>query len=157
MGLRVAGVDMLEGKDGPLVMEVNSSPGLEGIERATGLDVAGAIIDFINNQVAFPEIDVRQRLSVSTGYGVAELLVHANADLVGKRVRDSGLGDRDITVLTLHRGSTVIPNPRGAVELEAGDRLLCFGKLEEMRSMIPERRRRRTKVRKLPKDPIPEA
>ena len=77
MGLRVAGVDMLEGNDGPLVMEVNSSPGLEGIETATGLDVAGAIIDYIANQVAFPEIDVRQRLSVSTGYGVAELLVHA--------------------------------------------------------------------------------
>ncbi|KQV08533.1 30S ribosomal protein S6--L-glutamate ligase [Leifsonia sp. Root112D2] len=155
MGLRIAGVDMLEGNDGPLVMEVNSSPGLEGIETATGLDVAGAVIDFIANQVAFPEIDVRQRLSVSTGYGVAELLVHGNADLVGKRMRDSGLGERDITVLTLHRGATVIPNPKGGVELEAGDRLLCFGKLEEMRSMIPERRRRRAKVRKLPREPIP--
>src|SRR5690349_10721666 len=117
MGLRVAGVDMLEGNDGPLVMEVNSSPGLEGIETATGLDVAGAIIDYIDNQVAFPEIDVRQRLSVSTGYGVAELVVYANADLVGKKMRDSGLGERDITVLTLHRGTTVIPNPRGGVEL----------------------------------------
>ncbi|HIM65491.1 MAG TPA: RimK family alpha-L-glutamate ligase, partial [Acidimicrobiia bacterium] len=63
MGLRVAGVDMLEGRDGPLVMEVNSSPGLEGIEAATGLDVAGAIIDFVDNQVAFPELDVRQRLT----------------------------------------------------------------------------------------------
>jgi ribosomal protein S6--L-glutamate ligase len=62
MGLRVAGVDMLEGNDGPLVMEVNSSPGLEGIETATGLDVAGAIIDHVGNQVAFPELDVRQRL-----------------------------------------------------------------------------------------------
>lgn len=156
MGLRVAGVDMLEGADGPLVMEVNSSPGLQGIETATGLDVAGAIIDYINNQVGFPEIDVRQRLSVSTGYGVAELLVHAGADLVGKRVSDSGLWERDVTVLTLHRGATVIPNPKGAVALEAGDRLLCFGKLEEMRSMIPERRRRRSRVRKLPKEPIPE-
>jgi len=157
MGLRVAGVDMLEGNDGPLVMEVNSSPGLEGIERATGLDVAGAIIDFIDNQVAFPEIDVRQRLTVSTGYGVAELLVHTNADLVGKTIKESGLWDRDITVLTVHRGSSVIPNPRSGVLLEPGDRLLCFGKLEEMRSMIPDRRKRRAKVRKLPKEPLPEA
>ena len=39
--------------------------------------------------------------------------------------------------------------------LEAGDRLLCFGKLEEMRSMIPERRRRRAKVRKLPPEALP--
>jgi ribosomal protein S6--L-glutamate ligase len=156
MGLRVAGVDMLEGDAGPLVMEVNSSPGLEGIESATKLDVAGAIVDHIANQVAFPEIDVRQRLTVSTGYGVAELVVHGGADLVGTTLGDSGLSERDITVLTLHRGTTVIPNPRPRVELQAEDRLLCFGKLEEMRSMIPERRRRRAKVRKLPKQPIPE-
>ncbi len=154
MGLRVAGVDMLEGLEGPLVMEVNSSPGLEGIETATKLDVAGAIIDFIANQVAFPEIDVRQRLTVSTGYGVAELVVHGGADLVGKTIAESGLDDRDITVLTLHRGTSVIPNPRRRTELQAEDRLLCFGKLEEMRSMIPERRRRRHKVRKLPKEPL---
>jgi ribosomal protein S6--L-glutamate ligase len=155
MGLRVAGVDMLEGPDGPLVMEVNSSPGLEGIETATQLDVAGAIVDYIANQVAFPEIDVRQRLSVSTGYGVAELLVHNNGDFVGQKLGDSGLAERDITVLTVHRGTTVIPNPRKSVVLEAGDRLLCFGKLEEMRSMIPERRRRRAKVRKLPAEALP--
>ena len=155
MGLKVAGVDMLEGEDGPLVMEVNSSPGLEGIERATRLDVAGAIIDHIADRVSFPDIDVRQRLSVSTGYGVAELLVHADADLVGTTLGDSGLRELDITVLTLHRGVTVIPNPRKGTVLEAGDRLLCFGKLEEMRSMIPERQRRRRKVRKLPKEPLP--
>jgi ribosomal protein S6--L-glutamate ligase len=155
MGLKVAGVDMLEGNEGPLVMEVNSSPGLQGIETATNLDVAGAIIDYMANQVAFPEIDVRQRLTVSTGYGVAELLVHGNADLVGKTLGESGLWERDITVLTLHRGTNVIPNPRKNVVLEREDRLLCFGRLEEMRSMIPERRRRRAKVRRLPKEPIP--
>ncbi len=157
MGLRVAGVDMLEGKDGPQVMEVNSSPGLEGIETATRLDVAGAIIDHIDNQVAFPQIDVRQRLSVSTGYGVAELAVHGEADIVGKTVGDSGLRERDITVLTLHRGTTVIANPGATHVLEAEDRLLCFGKLEEMRSMIPERRKRRARVKKLPKQPIHDA
>jgi len=154
MGLRVAGVDMLEGAHGPLVMEVNSSPGLEGIETATGLDVAGAIIDYIDNQVAFPEIDVRQRLSVSTGYGVAEILVHSASDLVGKTLGESGLRERDITVLTLQRGTTVIPNPKDLHPLQAGDRLLSFGKLEEMRSMIPSRRRRRSKVKRLPSEPI---
>ncbi len=157
MGLRVAGVDMLEGKDGPQVMEVNSSPGLEGIETATRLDVAGAIIDYIDNQVAFPHIDVRQRLTVSTGYGVAELAVHGEADIVGKTIGDSGLRERDITVLTLHRGTNVIANPRASYVLEAEDRLLCFGKLEEMRSMIPARRKRRDRVKKLPKQPIHDA
>jgi ribosomal protein S6--L-glutamate ligase len=49
MGLRVCGVDMLRSNHGPVVMEVNSSPGLEGIETATGIDVAGAIIKFIES------------------------------------------------------------------------------------------------------------
>ncbi|MCW8888540.1 MAG: 30S ribosomal protein S6--L-glutamate ligase [Gammaproteobacteria bacterium] len=47
MGLNVAGVDLLRSDRGPLVMEVNSSPGLEGIEQATEKDVAGMIIEFI--------------------------------------------------------------------------------------------------------------
>lgn len=47
MGLNVCGVDMLRSNRGPVVMEVNSSPGLEGIEKATGIDIAGMIIEFI--------------------------------------------------------------------------------------------------------------
>lgn len=47
MGLNVAGVDLLRSNHGPVVMEVNSSPGLEGIEKATGKDVAGMVIQFI--------------------------------------------------------------------------------------------------------------
>jgi len=50
MGLRVAGVDMLRSNHGPVVMEVNSSPGLEGIEAASGMDVAGAIIEYIEKR-----------------------------------------------------------------------------------------------------------
>ena len=46
LGLGVAGVDMLQSKRGPLVLEVNSSPGLEGIEKATGQDIAGRIIEY---------------------------------------------------------------------------------------------------------------
>jgi ribosomal protein S6--L-glutamate ligase len=159
MGLRVAGVDMLESKTGPVVLEVNSSPGLEGIETATGLDVAGAIVDYIASQVAFPELDVRQRLTVSTGYGVAELLVREGAELVGKTIEESGLRNRDITVLTLTRGTTVIPNPRVTRVLEAQDRLLCFGKQESMRDLVSERRRRRARptVKPLPEPPVPES
>jgi len=47
MGLNVSGVDLLRSNHGPVVMEVNSSPGLEGIEKATGKDVAGMIIEFL--------------------------------------------------------------------------------------------------------------
>ncbi|MGA0290185.1 MAG: RimK family alpha-L-glutamate ligase, partial [Pseudohongiellaceae bacterium] len=84
LGLRVAGVDMLESADGPQIMEVNSSPGLEGIETCTELDIAGAVIDYIAAQVDFPEIDLRQRLTVSKGYGVTEIYVPEGSNFVGK-------------------------------------------------------------------------
>lgn len=51
MGLNVAGVDLLRSEQGPLVLEVNASPGLEGIEQTTGIDVAGRIIEFVEQQV----------------------------------------------------------------------------------------------------------
>lgn len=51
MGLGVAGVDMLQSKRGPLVMEVNSSPGLEGIEKATGVNIAGKIIEYLEKNI----------------------------------------------------------------------------------------------------------
>jgi ribosomal protein S6--L-glutamate ligase len=47
LGLAIAGVDMLQSKRGPLILEVNSSPGLEGIEKATGVDIAGKIIEYV--------------------------------------------------------------------------------------------------------------
>jgi ribosomal protein S6--L-glutamate ligase len=49
LGLQIAGVDMLQSHKGPLILEVNSSPGLQGIEKATGIDVATAIIEYIEN------------------------------------------------------------------------------------------------------------
>src|SRR5690625_4108252 len=51
MGLSIAGVDMVQSKRGPLVLEVNSSPGLEGIEKATGKDIAAKIIDFMIHKI----------------------------------------------------------------------------------------------------------
>lgn len=151
LGLRVAGVDMLEGADGPQIMEVNSSPGLEGIEGATNLDIAGAVIDFIAQQVMFPELDIRQRLTVSAGYGVAEIYVHSESNLVGKTIKDSGLREKDIVVLTINRGASVISNPRGSREIQSEDRLLCYGKLDEMKDLISikQRRQRGFKIQSL--------
>src|SRR5262249_28801758 len=50
LGLTVAGVDLIESAEGPMVMEVNSSPGLEGVQKATGVDVAAAIIEHIERE-----------------------------------------------------------------------------------------------------------
>jgi ribosomal protein S6--L-glutamate ligase len=58
LGLKVAGVDMLPSERGPLVLEVNSSPGLEGIETATGIDVATQIIAYIEDRIRTDEGDM---------------------------------------------------------------------------------------------------
>jgi ribosomal protein S6--L-glutamate ligase len=137
IGLRIAGVDMLEGKDGPNIMEVNSSPGLQGIEYATGKDVAGEIIDYVANNVRYPEFDIRQRLTVSRGYGVAEISVGESLGMAGRTLEQSGLRDRDIVVLSLTRENKVIPNPRNTRELQNGDRLLCYGKISNMNDLLP--------------------
>lgn len=155
MGLRVAGVDMLEGRKGPQIMEINSSPGLEGIETCTRIDVAGAIVDYTAAQVNFPELDLRQRLTVSRGYGVTEIFIPDGSELVGLSIDESGLPERDINVLTLYRGKTVIPNPRLKRTIQPGDRLLCFGKLETLREMIPSKihKRRHPRLQELSKRP----
>lgn len=146
MGLTVAGVDMLEGEDGPKILEVNSSPGLAGIEEATGVDVAGAVIDHLADRVLFPELDVRQRLTLKSGYVVAEVPIDQNSHLARKKLRDAGLRVQEVTVLSVFRGSVTMPNPGGDYEILPGDRLLCYGKLLTIKSLIPPakpRRRRR--------------
>ncbi len=60
MGLGVCGVDMIPSSRGPLVMEVNSSPGLEGIEKSTGIDIAGKIMDYIEKNVT-PKSDTTKK------------------------------------------------------------------------------------------------
>ena len=156
MGLGISGVDMLEGKDGPQIMEINSSPGLEGIEGCTKLDVAGSFIDYIASRVDFPEIDLREKLTISKGYGVAEIHIPKKSEYVGKTIIDSGLREKDINALSLHRSGKVIPNPKGERVIEANDKIVCFGKMDSMKDLIPDkvRKRRRPKLKKLTKKDI---
>jgi ribosomal protein S6--L-glutamate ligase len=140
MGLDVAGVDMLEGKDGPQLMEVNSSPGLEGIESASKIDVASSIIEYLEQQVLFPEIDLRQRLTLKSGYGVAEIAVAPESILANQTVAGTKLRDLDVLILSIMRGSVTIPNPNHNREILPGDTLLCFGKTTTLKGLIPQAR-----------------
>jgi len=147
LGLRVAGVDMLEGNDGPQIMEVNSSPGLEGIETSTGIDVAGAIIEELERKVLFPELDYRQRLTVSAGYGVAEFTAVDLPNIEGHKLRDTDFTQRRIQVLNIIRNKVPIPIPDGDTVIETGDKLICYGDLLELRIMMEEEHKRKRKRR----------
>lgn len=152
IGLNFAGVDILEGKNGPMIIEVNSSPGLEGIERATGIDVAGAMIDYLEDQCDFPEIDLRQRLTMDRGYGVMELHIYKNSDLIGKTIKQAQFRNNDIMIMNIVRDKTTISIPKGEREILLGDVLLCFGKLSNMKKFIVSHRVRRKKRQKVVDD-----
>jgi ribosomal protein S6--L-glutamate ligase len=64
LGLNIAGVDMLRSERGPLVLEVNSSPGFEGVERVTGVDVADQIIAFVETQIERPIVKTKDKVGV---------------------------------------------------------------------------------------------
>ncbi len=137
LGLRVAGVDMLEGNEGPQIMEVNSSPGLEGIEKATGVDIAGKIIQYLEEQVTFEDVDIRHRLSLARGYTVAEFQVTPDSELANKKIGETDLRSNDVMVLSINRNGLVTPAPHGDDVLLPGDVLLCYGKQITLRSMVP--------------------
>jgi ribosomal protein S6--L-glutamate ligase len=69
VGLAVAGVDILRSDRGPVVLEINSSPGLEGIEKITGLDIAGKIIEYVEQQLGI-QTGSSVGLSASSGAGL---------------------------------------------------------------------------------------
>ena len=110
----------------------------------------------MSTHIAFPDMDLRQRLTAWKGYGVAELYVGKKSQLSGQTIGESGLREQDITVLEVKTAKgNVSPNPRVGRTLKAGDRLLCFGKLEAMRAFAAPRKRRRP--RRLNKAKIEEA
>lgn len=148
VGLRVAGVDMLESSEGPKILEINSSPGLTGIEAATGVDIATEIIKLTEDACSFPDLDLRQRLTLQSGYGVAEFPITPGSSLEGKTIETSGLREHDVLVLSITRQGMVMPNPAGGRELLAGDVLLCFGKLATLKSFVPPSQPRPKKRKK---------
>ncbi len=137
IGLRVSGVDLLETSSGPQVLEVNSSPGLEGIEKATGINIAQEIISYLEEQITFPDLDLRERLSLGKGYAIVELPVKKKSKWVGKKLSEIGLREQEVQVLSIVRGSLTIPMPKGEDELFLGDKLVCFGKNSVLKTLLP--------------------
>lgn len=147
MGLRIAGVDILEGKSGPQILEVNSSPGLEGIEKATNIDIAGQIISYLEEEVSFPYIDITERLSLSKGYSIVEFTMHKEVEFVNKTIENSGLSNQEIRILSITRGGITIPIPPSDEKLLLGDVLLCYGKHQSIKTMLPQKTKRKRKAK----------
>lgn len=132
LGLNVAGVDLLEGVNGPLVLEVNSSPGLEGIEKASGANVAGAIIDFVSNDHNFAEVNMDLMLNTVPGMGALSIHMKNHPYLVGCTISELH-GSRKPAVMALSRDSDLIWNPEDETQLRFNDVIICYGELEDLK------------------------
>ena len=136
LGLNIAGVDLLEGANGPLVLEVNSSPGLEGIEKASGVNVAGAIIDYVTSEAVFSEVDLDQLLRTVPGSGVISIQLRNHPSMVGKEISDLFVFDDNVQLIGLSRDSNVIWNPKLDTQLRYDDVVICYGELNQLRKSL---------------------
>ncbi|MFO0713895.1 MAG: RimK family alpha-L-glutamate ligase [Sandaracinus sp.] len=136
LGLHVAGVDMLEGRDGPLVMEVNASPGLEGIEAATGIDVAMAVVRHVEEALAEPTEALREVAALDKGHVVAELALGPRNRLVGLTIAETKLDALDVRILSVKRGTLAMPSPTASTRLFVGDVLVLFGKRTSLETLV---------------------
>ena len=132
LGLNVAGVDLLEGVNGPLVLEVNSSPGLEGIEKASGQNVAGAIIDFVSNDHNFSDVNMDLMLNTVPGMGALSIHMKNHPYLVGCTISEL-YGSRKPTAMALSRDGELIWNPEVESQLRFSDVIICYGELQNLK------------------------
>lgn len=152
LGLHVAGVDMLEGRDGPLVMEVNASPGLEGIEAATGIDVAMAVVRHLEDHLSdrldpsrdpdappAPTATVREVAALDEAHQIVELTLGSADRLVGLLLGEARLEALGARVLMLRRGSISTPSPAPSTRLFVGDVLVLFATREALSVLAPRR------------------
>ena len=84
----------------------------------------------------FQKVSFEELLLATGGYGVSQIAVNAGSPVLNKTLARSGLREQDIMVLATVRGSETIPNPPANMKILLGDKLICFGKLENIRNKI---------------------
>ena len=136
LGLEVAGVDLLESSRGPLLLEVNSSPGLEGIEKASGVNVAGHIIQHVVESHTYSPVDLGQLLSNKEGHGTLSIRVRKYPELVGRKLGDLITLDDDGMVAAVSRAGAHIWNPSNDMVLREADEIVFYGELEVLHMRI---------------------
>ena len=136
LDLEIAGVDLLESERGPLLLEVNSSPGLEGIENATGVNVAGAIIEHVMAHQAFSQVELDQLLRSRLDHGVLSISVERHPHLAGKQIGDIFRDPSEQVVFAVAREGMHVWKPRRTFTLREGDEVVCYGELGRIRQMV---------------------
>ncbi|MFC1703797.1 cation:proton antiporter regulatory subunit [Candidatus Omnitrophota bacterium] len=106
----------------------------------TSARIGNKITDFLRSSIVKRELVKRvtfEELIVSTGgYGVSQIEVCAESPVLNKSLRESNLRPNDITILAIEREQVMMPNPSANTQILLGDKLICFGKLENIRKEL---------------------
>jgi len=137
LGIEVGGVDLLEGRSGPILLEVNSSPGLEGIEKASKINVAGRIIDMISQRHRIQSTDLQEVIRRRSGHGALTIRIKDWPEFIGRRIKDVQMGDS--RALTLLRGKDHIWSPNENLVLQPNDELVIYGEIASIRTHMQGR------------------
>ena len=132
----VAGVDLLESDRGALVLEVNSSPGLEGIEAASGVNVAGKIIEHCIANQGFSTTDIDQLLRSRPNHGVVSVSIARHPVLNGKQIGDVFTEINEQVVFAIAREGSHIWKPRRTFTLRRGDEIICYGEIDKIHRQL---------------------
>ncbi len=134
LGIDVGGVDLLEGRMGPILLEVNSSPGLEGIEKASGVNVAGHIIKMIDKRHKIQSVNLDDIVRRRVGFGTITVVLNIWPQFIGRTIAE--VVPPEANIITVIRGKENIWSPDDNLILQPNDQIVLFGPLEYMRSHI---------------------
>jgi len=134
LGIEVGGVDLLEGRMGPILLEVNSSPGLEGIEKASGVNVAAHIIKMISKRHKIQSINLDEVIRGRTGFGTVTVMLNVWPQYIGRSISD--ILPPESFVVTIIRGKENIWSADHDLILQPNDQIILYGPIETIRAHI---------------------
>jgi hypothetical protein len=94
------------------------------------------IHDTLREKLHFQKVQVEELLQQSDGYGIASILVGRRSKVVGLTLSESGFKEKDLMILSVERDEEMIPVPKAQTKIRVGDRLICYGKLENLKGLI---------------------
>ena len=101
-----------------------------------GKKLTSKIRETLKQKLHFEKVHIEELLHQSDGYGIASVLIEKRSKIAGLSLAESRFKERDLMVLSIERDEEVIPVPKAQNKIQVGDRLICYGKLENLRGLV---------------------
>lgn len=98
--------------------------------------LAQKIREILREKLHFQKVHVEELLHQSDGYGIASILVGRRSKVAGLTLSESGFKEKDLMILSVERDEEMIPVPKAQTKIRVGDRLICYGKLENLKGLV---------------------